>query len=79
MFLSMTRQFDIEVDLNGWLVPMHIEQKGKGVFKVVYEDTILGYLQQHGLFKWSALTDLVTPSLLNQQTTEKIGKAIINH
>jgi|GEM_PF-2093638 len=75
----MTGKFDIEVDLNGWLVPMHIEQKGQGIFKVVYEDTILGYLQQHERFRWSTITDMFSPGLLNQQTTEMIGKAIINH
>jgi hypothetical protein len=75
----MTGKFDIEINMNGWLVPMHIEQKGEGVFKVAYEDITLGYLLQNERSRWQYVDNIFNGSLLNAQTTAMIGKAIINY
>jgi hypothetical protein len=75
----MRGKFDIEVDLNGWLVPMHVEQKGRGIFKVAYEDTILGYLVQNERSRWNYIHNIFSEGLLNPQTTERISNAIINY
>lgn len=75
----MTGEFDIEVNLNGWLVPMHVQRKGLGVFKVAYEDTTLGYLLRSETSRWQYIHNVLSRSLLNAQTTAMIGKAIINY
>lgn len=72
----MSEKFDIEVDLNGWLVPMHVEQKGKDVFKVAYEDVTLGYLVHKEPSKWKYIHNIFTEGLLNARTAAMIGQAI---
>jgi len=72
----MRAEFDIQVNLNGWLVPIHVQKKGSGVFKVAYENTTLGYLMQNNDSRWQYLHNVFSSSLLNAQTTAIIGKAI---
>jgi len=75
----MAGKFDITIDLNGWLVPMHVEKKGGGVFKVAYEDMILGYLVQNDCSRWNYVHNVFSEGLLNAQTADRIRQAIINY
>jgi hypothetical protein len=74
--LSMTAQFNIEIDLNGWLVPIRVEGKGSGIFKVAYGDTTLGLLVQNESSHWLYTQDLFSTGCLNALTSEKISQAI---
>lgn len=75
----MTGKFDVEIDLNGWLVPIHVEQKDRGIFKVAYGNTSLGILVQSDASKWTYVQNPVSSGLLNKVTTEKISEAIRNY
>jgi len=75
----MTGQFDIEIDLNGWLIPIHVEQKGEGIFKVAYGRTTLGILLKNQGSNWSYAQNLLSKGLLNKVTSEKISRAITNY
>jgi hypothetical protein len=75
----MTGKFEIKVDLNGWLVPMLVEKKGSGVFKVAYEDMTLGYLVENEGSRWNYVHNVFNEELLNAQTAERIKNAIVSH
>jgi len=75
----MTGKFDIQIDLNGWLIPFHIENKGSGIFKVAYEKVTIGHLLLNESSKWMYLTDINDVNLLNSYTADKISMAIINY
>lgn len=75
----MEERFDVEIDLNGWLIPIHVEQKGTGIFKVAYGNTSLGILLQSETSKWSYVQNLFSKGLLNKITTDKISFAIRNY
>jgi len=75
----MSAKFDIQIDLNGWLIPFHIERKGKGIFKVAYEELTLGYLLLDEYARWKYMKSVFADKLLNSKTTAKITNAIINY
>ncbi|CAM4107855.1 hypothetical protein SAMN06265348_103366 [Pedobacter westerhofensis] len=75
----MIGKFDIQVNLNGWLIPFHVESKGEGIFKVAYESVNIGHLLVNDTSKWMYLTDISDEKLLNSYTADKISKAIINY
>lgn len=75
----MTGKFDIEINLNGWLIPIHVEQKGSGIFKVAYGGTTLGLVLQNQGSSWTYVQNLFNNGLLNKLTADKIGTAIINY
>ncbi|WP_158798530.1 hypothetical protein [Pedobacter sp. L105] len=75
----MSAKFDIQIDLNGWLVPFHIERKGKGIFKIAYEELSLGHLLLDEYSRWIYKKSMNAGQLLNAGTTAKITKAIINY
>jgi hypothetical protein len=75
----MIAKFDIQVDLNGWLIPFHIERKGYGIFKVAYENITLGHLMVNDASKWIYLKNIADRNLLNSYTADKISRAIVNY
>lgn len=75
----MEERFDVEIDLNGWLIPIQVEQKGSGIFKVTYGNTSLGLLIQSETSKWTYVQNLFSRGLLNKLTTDKISFAIRNY
>lgn len=75
----MEKRFDVEIDLNGWLIPIQVEQKGSGIFKVAYGNTSLGLLIQSETSKWTYVQNLFSRGLLNKLTTDKISVAIRNY
>lgn len=75
----MSVKFDIQIDLNGWLIPFHIERRGKGIFKVAYEELTLGHLLLDECSKWTYMKNAMTGKLLNAKTTAKITQAIVNY
>jgi hypothetical protein len=72
----MTAKFNIEIDLNGWLVPICVEGKGSGIYKVAYGDVTLGMLVQNESPQWLYTQDLFSVGCLNALTSEKISQAI---
>jgi hypothetical protein len=72
----MTAKFNIEIDLNGWLVPICVEGKGSGIFKVAYGDVTLGLLVQNESSNWMYTQDLFSTGCLNELTSKKISQAI---
>ncbi|SEB00180.1 hypothetical protein [Pedobacter hartonius] len=75
----MIAKFNIQVNLNGWLIPFHIERKQSGIFKVFYENTILGHLLVNDYSKWVYLNNVGNEKLLNPYTADRISKAIVNY
>ena len=75
----MKAKFDIQVNLNGWMIPFHIERKGYGIFKVAYENMILGHLMLSECTKWLYIRNVAVDDLLNVRTRNKISAAIINY
>lgn len=75
----MRAKFDIQVDFNGWLIPLHVENKGSGIFKIAYESVILGHLLVNDNSKWMYMNPVTEENLLNPSIAEKISEAIINY
>jgi len=75
----MSPKFDIQVNLNGWMIPFKIERKGYGIFKVAYENVSLGYLLLNESAKWLYLKSVKGEELLNPYSTRKITEAIVNY
>jgi len=75
----MKAKFDIQIDLNGWVIPFHIEREGYGIFKVAYENIALGYLLLNNSAKWLYIKNISGGNLLNPRTRTKISKAILNY
>jgi hypothetical protein len=72
----MSTTFDIQIDLNGWLIPFQIERKGAGTFKVIFENLSLGFVLLNNSSQWIYLQKTMRRGLLNKQTTDKICEAI---
>lgn len=75
----MRAKFDIQIDLNGWVIPFHIERRGNRIFKIAYGNTALGHLLLNENSKWDYFAAYSGSKLMNLCTRNKIGKAIINY
>lgn len=74
----MTAKFNIQITLNGWVIPFDIERHGKGVFKVAYRNAVLGHLLLTEKAKWYYI-NYSSQNLLNKITRTKITEAIVNY
>lgn len=73
----MSEKFDIQINLNGWLIPFSIENKGSGIFKINFENLTLGFLKANNSNRWTYLQNSIAgEGLLNKRTTDKICQAI---
>ena len=79
MNTSMIGKFDIQVDLNGWVIPFHIESQGEGVFKVIYDKLTVGHLLVNDTSKWIYLNPVTDNNLLNSYSAARISQAITNY
>lgn len=75
----MTATFNIQVDFNGWLIPLQVERKESGIFKIAYQSVVLGHLLVNETAKWMYVNPVTEENLLNPSIAEKISKAIINY
>jgi hypothetical protein len=75
----MIGKFDIQVNLNGWVIPFHIESQGEGVFKVIYDKLTLGHLLVNDTSKWIYLNNIAEDKLLNPYSAAMISQAITNY
>lgn len=75
----MKAKFDIQINLNGWVIPFHIERQGYGIFKVAYKNLALGHMLLTERAKWFYIKNITGESLLNLPTRIAISKAIINY
>jgi hypothetical protein len=72
----MGKRFDIQIDLNGWVIPFQIERKDSGIFKVLYDNLTLGFILLNNASKAMYLQPAMSHELLNKQTADKICEAI---
>lgn len=75
----MSAEFNIQVDLNGWIVPFRIEEKGQGIFKIAYHSLLIGHVLLNEAKKCIYISNVGESPLLNAYTAEKIGEAIIKY